>query len=246
MPRGQRLFMDSTTSGSSSAAGGDRDANGYRVTVDSGVQGSRGSQAGAAGPRIGPLIRADVVDVYIVRAAGDRNDDGAWSEAPAGSSGSSPADIELLQLQRTKDPLRGSWQPVMGHIEAGETAVQAAMREMAEEVGLRVTFAKAGRSGGVGGGEGGTDPACLGVWALEQVHPFYIAAIDCIVLSPRFVVLVSRDWQPKLNSEHGASRWVHARAAGSHFTWPGQLAAIAELRSVLNPAHPGHELLRLK
>lgn len=242
MLRGQRLFMDSTTSGSSSAAGGDRDANGYRVTVDSGVQGSGRAQGGAAGPRIGPLIRADVVDVYIVRAAGDRDADGAWSEAPAGSSASSPADIELLQLQRTKDPLRGSWQPVMGHIEAGETAVQAAMREMAEEVGLRVTLAKAG--GHQGGG--GSDPACLGVWALEQVHPFYIAAIDCIVLSPRFVVLVSCDWTPKLNSEHGASRWVRAAAAAAHFTWPGQLAAIAELRSVLNPAHPGHALLRLK
>lgn len=186
----------------------DRDARGYRVTTPASLP--------------GPRIRADVVDVYIARPAPRSN---RIDDAP---SGPSLPDLELLQLRRTKAPLLDTWQPVMGHIEAGETAQQAAIREAAEEVGLAIP-----------------GPACQGLWALEQVYPFYISQIDCIVMSPRFVALVSRSWEPTLNHEHGAHRWVDARAAGGSFMWPGQLMAIDELRRLLDPSHPAHGHQRL-
>ena len=225
----------------------DRNAAGYRVNP-----GSEDAAHPARAAGLGPKVRSDVVDVYIVRTATASHADSVLSELANTDSPSSPTDVELLQLQRSRDPLRGTWQPVMGHIEPGETAVQAALRETHEETGLVVDLAAlkhareaSGSPDGAPSGAPLAAGACLGMWALEQVHPFYIAAIDCIVLSPRFVVLVDASWTPQLNAEHTASRWVSVRSASTHFTWPGQLASIAELRTILNPAHPGHVLLRL-
>jgi dATP pyrophosphohydrolase len=100
----------------------------------------------------------------------------------------------------------------MGHVEAGETAVACALRELEEELGLRRD-----------------DPALLGVWALEQVHPYYVAVIDCVVLSPRFAAEVRPGWEPRINDEHSAFRWVPADRVGETFMWPGQLAACREI-----------------
>jgi dihydroneopterin triphosphate diphosphatase len=160
----------------------------------------RSSDGYRRAPGAGPRIRSDVIDVYIFRPA-------------VGGRGKS---IELLQLLRSKPPLDQTWQPIMGHVERGETATDTALREMREEVGLEPT-----------------NPALRGLWALEQVHPFFIAQIDCIVLSPRFAAEVSRVWRPRLNREHADFRWVPAARASRHFMWPGQLASIRELVGLL-------------
>jgi 8-oxo-dGTP pyrophosphatase MutT (NUDIX family) len=119
--------------------------------------------------------------------------------------------VEFLQLLRATEPLLNTWHPVMGHMHEGETAVRTALRELGEEVGL-----KRG------------DPGLVRMWALEQVHPFFIAGLNCIVLSPRFVVEVAAGWEPVLNEEHSALRWV--RGDEPHrFVWPGQRAAVAEV-----------------
>ena len=166
-------------------------------------------------PGHGPRIRSDVIDVYVARQP----------PFPGG-------DLELLQLRRSKAPLLGTWQPIMGHIEPGETAVAAALRELREEIALDATDT--------------SEPHVLGVWALEQVHPFYIAAIDCIVLSPRFVVLVRNGFEPSRIAEHDAHRWVRAGEAQSHFVWPGQIASIKELLSILaNPLAPAFTLQQI-
>jgi len=73
------------------------------------------------------------------------------------------------------------------------------------------------------------------VWAMEQVHPFFIAELDAIVMSPRFAVEVSGDWSPRLNDEHKAHRWVSAREIESAFMWPGQIAACREIIDRLLP-----------
>lgn len=174
--------------------------------------------------RGGPRIRADIVDVYIFRR-------------PLGK----PGTVEFLQLLRTGEPMGGTWQPVMGHIEPGETAPRTARRELAEEVGLAPG-----------------DPSLLGMWALEQVHPYYIAAIECIVLSPRFAAEVAPAWEPVLNSEHSAHRWVaeveqreHAggevrEPARGFWFWPGQRSCVREiLRDIVDTSSLSRERLRL-
>lgn len=163
-------------------------------------------------PGHGPRVRTDVIDVYIYRHAGSLHE----------------PSIDVLQLLRCREPLKDTWHPVMGHIEHGETAVDAAMRELREEVGLKPGM-----------------PALMGMWALEQVHPFYIAAIDCIVLSPRFIVEVDHDWTPTLNGEHAQYRWVPTYQAWRHVMWPGQRAAIAELMELLELPTGSREYLKI-
>lgn len=156
----------------------------------------------------GPRVRTDIVDAYLFRR-------------PSGASSSRV--IELLQLMRAHDPLGGTWQPIMGHVEAGETAWGTVVREVREEVGLAID---------------GDD--ARGFWALEQVHPFYLAELDCIVMSPRFVIEVSSSWEPTLNDEHTDHRWIGAPLHGGlsmreFFLWPGQRRAVEEILEMIVP-----------
>ncbi len=172
-------------------------------------------------PRGGPGFRTDIVEVYLFRRL-------------EGGGGHGGNELELLQLLRAGAPMDETWQPVMAHVEAGERAWACALREIEEEVGL----ARA-------------DPALRGFWALEQVWPYYLADLDCIVASPRFAAEVARQWEPTLNEEHSAHRWIvcpqHAGLpAAEFFMWPGQKHAVEELLDVIARPHaPAHERLRI-
>jgi 8-oxo-dGTP pyrophosphatase MutT (NUDIX family) len=100
----------------------------------------------------------------------------------------------------------------MGHIERRETAVACAVRELEEEVGLRIG-----------------DDSLRALWALEQVHPYYVAEIDQIVLSPRFAAEVAASWKPRINNEHERTRWIKSADVAKKFMWPGQVAACREI-----------------
>ena len=161
----------------------------------------------------GPRIVSDLIDVYIFRRRASRA-----RLDPSGESMGGEDVVELLQLRRASDPdlggsLAGTWQPVMGHIEPGETAIDCAWRELAEEVGLTRDSEE-----------------LLGVWALEQVHPYFLASKNAIMLSPRFAAEVTGDWHATLDAEHDAVRWVRASDAEKSFMWPGQRGAIREIR----------------
>ncbi len=142
-------------------------------------------------------VRTDVVDVYVVRVHN--------------------AATEFLQLRRAEEPLRGTWQPIMGHVDSGESSLAAALREMLEEVGLERRDT-------------------LAMWALEQVHPYYIARLDAVMLTPRFAALVPDSWTPRLNAEHDDTRWVTCAEVETNFVWPGQRACCAEIASLVE--HP--------
>jgi 8-oxo-dGTP pyrophosphatase MutT (NUDIX family) len=165
-----------------------------------------------------PAIRTDIVDVYVIRQFASE-----WLHRVDPT-------IELLQLHRATGPLPGTWQPVMGHIVDGETAVAAALREVHEEIGLTPS-----------------DPHFRGLWQLEQVNPFYMAERNEIVMSPRFVTEVDTEWAPTLSNEHDAARWVSSHQALRYFMWPGQLQAVREIVEVIfRPGSITHDALRVK
>ena len=147
-----------------------------------------------------PSIRTDIVDVYVARTV------------PSPGEGDDET-FEFLQLLRARDPMNATWQPVMGHIEPKETAVDCAWRELKEEIGLAQD-----------------DPRLVGVWALDAVHPFYLAASDSIVMSPQFLVLMDTVFTPRLNHEHSDERWVTEVA---EFMWPSQRAGVHRALEVL-------------
>lgn len=139
----------------------------------------------------------------------------ARGRGPGAEPGHADRDmIELLQLHRAGEPAIGTWQPVMGKVEAGETAVDAALRELAEETGLA-------REG------------MLGMWALDQAPPFFMHTRDEVIVAPRFCALAPDTWQPVLNHEHDDHRWVAAADAKRHFIWPTQLVSVAEITGEL-------------
>jgi 8-oxo-dGTP pyrophosphatase MutT (NUDIX family) len=189
----------------------------------------------------GPRVRTDVVDVYVFCRVGpdDPRERGHAAQA-AGTSRVYEGDegwpvkarpaVYFLQLLRAGPPLDATWHPVMGHVHAGETAAACALRELEEEVGLSAR-----------------SPSLRGVWALEQVHPFYIAAIDAVVMSPRFCAEVDPSWSPALNAEHRAARWVREDEVDRLFMWPGQKACCREiLREIVEDASLSREVLRVR
>ena len=156
----------------------------------------------------GRRLRSDLIDVYVFR----RTTHG----------------IDFLQLFRAQPPLNETWQPVMGHIEPGESAVACALRELHEELALSRN-----------------NPAFLNLWALQEVHPYFLASSDSIMLSPRFAAEVTPTWTPTLNEEHTGHRWVPASDIDQAFLWPGQRAACREVLTVIVPNTPASEILRL-
>jgi len=157
----------------------------------------------------GPVVRTDIVEVFVYRR-------------------SPRLSYELLQLRRASGTMAGTWQPVLGHVLAGESALGCAARELREETGL---------------GPG----VLLASHALERVHPFYLPAQDAVVMSPRFAVEAPLGWEPTLNAEHDAHRWVHQGRAGLAFVWPSQIAAWGEIEQhVLSPASRARPLLEVE
>ena len=164
----------------------------------------------------GPPVRSDIVDVYVYRRA-------------ARASG---CECQFLQMRRRTGALAGSWQPVMGHVEDGETAAEAAARELAEETGW----------------DWRADRASLrGFWQLEEVNTYFLHRLNCIMMSPCFAVEVAATSEPTLDNAHDAHRWVPRDQTDVRFTWPGQRTAVAAiLRDLVACPSPVAEYLSIE
>ena len=143
-------------------------------------------------------VRVAFVDAYVLR--------------PSGTG------IEVLALRRGPNGRSpGSWETVHGHIEAGETPVQAALREVREEAGL--------------------EPARL--YNLSRVEAFYRHRTNDIALIPVFVGLVEARAEARHSSEHDRAEWLTPAEAVRRFSWPRERRALEDVLSILGSGDAG-------
>src|SRR5216110_3881562 len=143
-------------------------------------------------------VRVAFVDAYVLRA---------------GAAG-----LEVLALRRApggRSP--GSWETVHGHIESGETPVEAALRELREETGL--------------------EPARL--YNLSRVEAFYRHRTDEIALIPVFAGVVDARAEPRASSEHDHVEWLAPAEAARRLSWPRDRRALEDVLSILGSGDAG-------
>jgi dihydroneopterin triphosphate diphosphatase len=113
---------------------------------------------------------------------------------------------DFLVLHRS--PEQGAyWHGVAGALEAGETPVEAAARELLEETTLVAEPAPAG------------EPYTYPLSEEPDRAPQYEAGVTEIVVTP-FVVDAPPNWEPTLDWEHDNYRWCSAPEAAALFHWP--------------------------
>lgn len=151
--------------------------------------------------------RYDMVNCHVIRPS------------PDGRLG------EFLQLLRAGgDYGAGMWAIVRGRIEAGETAWQAALRELREETTLAPTE----------------------FYALNTLDTFYLARDDAVWHVSGFVAVVARDSAIRLNEEHEESRWVSRDAVDASYLWPGERAQLNELLREIVDSGPAKQFLQVR
>src|SRR5258708_7379495 len=138
---------------------------------------------GAAGRGVGPPpdvtgTAVRFVDVYVLR------------DAPA-----DPAVLVLRRARAGRSP--GTWEAVHGAIEIGETAVQAALRELREEPGL----------------------APARVYNASRVEAFSRHAQDQAAFIPLLLALLAPRAAVRVSAEHDAFEWLAPAAALARVTW---------------------------
>jgi dATP pyrophosphohydrolase len=145
-------------------------------------------------------IRSFAVSVVVVRKRGDES--------------------EVLLLRRTRS-LAGEWCQIAGAIEAGETAWQAALREVNEETGLR--------------------PVAL--YSADICEQFYEADRNAISLLPVFVGFAHPGDDIRLNAEHDEFRWVAFDEALRMVPFAGQRNVLIHIRREFIDREPCRWLL---
>ena len=136
------------------------------------------------------LVR--IIDAYIFRQTDDR--------------------LNFLLLKRAETKIyKHLWQGVAGKIEEGETASEAAIRELKEETGF--------------------DPVRM--FVADHVSKFYEVHGDRINLVPVFGIEVDRE-DVTISEEHCEFKWVNFETARDTLIWKGQKEGITSVFDMLN------------
>ena len=120
--------------------------------------------------------------------------------------------IKFLIMKRAKTKMyEHLWQGVAGKIEVGETAPEAAIRELKEETGF--------------------EP--FRMFVADHVSKFYETHGDRINLVPVFGIEVDRE-DVKISEEHCDFKWVDFETARDTLVWKGQKEGITAVNNMLN------------
>lgn len=143
-------------------------------------------------------VVVSLVDVVVLRGAG--------------------ASLEVLLLRRAAGGRApGSWEGVHGRIEAGETPVAAARREVREETGY-----------------------ADGRWySLSRVEAFYRHDLDQVAVIPVFAMFAPDGVEPLLSAEHDEWVWQAPQMAMRACTWPRFARSIADAVRLLGDGDGG-------
>jgi dATP pyrophosphohydrolase len=106
---------------------------------------------------------------------------------------------QVLLLKRAIT-FKGQWCQVSGGIEQGETAWQAALREIQEETGL----------------------VPKELFSADVLEQFYEIDKDAVWIAPVFVAFVSNSVEVTLNDENSEFKWVSFAEAKTMLPFPGQ------------------------
>ena len=132
-------------------------------------------------------------------------------------------ETEVLLLKRTGETLGGEWCQVAGRIESGETAWEAALREIKEE----------------------TDLVPARFYSGDICEQFYEHDEECISLVPVFVGYIESNQQVRLNDEHSEFRWVSFEEASMMLPFSGQRKVLEHIREAFVEDEPT-EWLRIQ
>ena len=127
---------------------------------------------------------------------------------------------EVLLLRRT-ETLAGTWCQVAGGLEPGETAWQAALRELHEETGLAPTA----------------------LYSADICEQFYEADRDAVTICPVFVAYVDATAAVEINVEHSAFRWVTFAEAIEMVPFAGQRKVLRHVEQEFSDRSPDRHLL---
>ncbi len=133
---------------------------------------------------------------------------------------------QFLQLHRAagSGDYAGTWQTVYGGIKSGETAINAALRELQEETQLVPT----------------------NFFQVEYLESFYHRARDRVTVLPVFAAQIAPRAKVILDAEHDDYRWVDLADVGAHFVWRVQRQAVAIIEQDILGTSPAKELLTIK
>jgi 8-oxo-dGTP pyrophosphatase MutT (NUDIX family) len=120
----------------------------------------------------------------------------------------------------------GAWETIHGHIQEGESPVDAALRELAEETGLV--------------------PERL--YSASRVETFYLHGRDAVALIPVFCAFVRAGAEPVLSPEHVEAVWLAPPEAAVRFAWPRESRALDDVLRLLGSggAGPLEDVLRVR
>ena len=137
-----------------------------------------------------------------------------------------PGGAQFLQLHRAagSGDYAGTWQTVYGGIKSGETAINAALRELKEETQLVPTK----------------------FFQVEYLESFYHRTRDRVTVLPVFAAQIAPQAKVIIDAEHDDFRWVDLPDVADHFVWRVQRQAIAIIEHDILGTSPAKELLTIK